>query len=945
MTDTKDIVVDAPQDFPDEPPRKDLPREPVQTPRPKTIILTVVAAVVFFALINSAASEYLGRYTPNRGYWIVHQKWSLLDNTDAVDTLLLGDSSCNQGIDPAEWTELTGERAVNLCSIGNMVTLDNVWMLERYIERHGPPKRVLVGQVYDMWHRSLNPQLLGQIPRRWGFWNDSKARPNMTFEEAVKVFASRYFPTYSQNASIKNAFRKLLSDPDSFFEQPFFMRDDGFMPWKKAYPRSVRRDGKGHLNFVRKKPFEMSVDSKRGLEALADLAEEHAIDVHVVRSPAYEVMARDARWKTYNKALSESLARWADASAHLHFHDELFTYSAQVMENADHLVTGAAIDYTRKIAKLITGAETPGDFRIKVSGDEEVLQTEALRFSADRPEASIIPSDVDARTYSPSAFTFDIPVRLERRPGDRSAVLSKWRTDTNERAFEVGVNSFQLPYLAVSSNGHWDRKTKVVFGNRSLRLGHDHLLTVTYQGSRAVALYLDGEEIGRETRGIPATIHLAQTELRVGNRAGDQPGFAFPGVVGTMEFSARPLASSTVARRARKFGAKPLEWPQLKRVTNKPGSHWFAYYDKQQFSDDMRYLLVARVDFENRSPEPSDKIKVGMVDLQNDNEWIELGVSRAWNWQQGCMLQWRPGHSGQVMWNDREDGQFVVRILDVRTRELRTLPKPIYHVAPDGKHAVGTDFARIQDTRPGYGYAGIPDPGRDDDAPEESSIYRIDLDSGEWENIITLSDIARIQGTRSSPIKGKHYFNHLQFNTAGDRFLFLHRWLPKSGRGFRTRMFTADADGTGVKLVLEDGGISHYTWRDESHILNWVHKYRGFVILNDPEGYKETVLKIEDGHQSYVPGTSKRWIVADTYPSRDDRTQTLYAYDIKADEIVVLARENAPRDYRGEWRVDFHPRVSHDGSTIAIDSAHEGLGRQQYLIDLSGTINDGASEL
>ena len=60
------------------------------------------------------------------------------------------------------------------------------------------------------------------------------------------------------------------------------------------------------------------------------------------------------------------------------------------------------------------------------------------------------------------------------------------------------------------------------------------------------------------------------------------------------------------------------------------------------------------VDFEHRSPTAEDVIKIGMVDLHDDNKWIELGESRAWGWQQGCMLQWRPGSNSEILWNDRD---------------------------------------------------------------------------------------------------------------------------------------------------------------------------------------------------------------------------------------------------------------------------------------------------
>ncbi|MEJ7618950.1 MAG: hypothetical protein WKF30_18690, partial [Pyrinomonadaceae bacterium] len=95
----------------------------------------------------------------------------------------------------------------------------------------------------------------------------------------------------------------------------------------------------------------------------------------------------------------------------------------------------------------------------------------------------------------------------------------------------------------------------------------------------------------------------------------------------------------------------------------------FGYYDKLQFDPTNRYVLGMQVDFEHRSPRPDDVIKLGMIDLQDGDRWIELGESRAWSWQQGCMLQWLPRSSTEVIWNDRAGDRFVSHVLDVNTRK------------------------------------------------------------------------------------------------------------------------------------------------------------------------------------------------------------------------------------------------------------------------------------
>ena len=360
-------------------------------------------------------------------------------------------------------------------------------------------------------------------------------------------------------------------------------------------------------------------------------------------------------------------------------------------------------------------------------------------------------------------------------------------------------------------------------------------------------------------------------------------------------------------------------------ITDGPGFHWFGYYDKFQFDPTDRYVLGMEVDFEHRSPTKDDVIKIGMVDLQDNHRWIELGETKAWCWQQGCMLQWRPGSKHEVLWNDRDGDHFVCRILNVKTREIRTLPHPIYHVSPDGKRALGTDFSRINDQRPGYGYHGSSDPYKNENAPQQSTIYAMDLDTGEREDIISLADIARVR-FNGKPSTGKLHVNHIQWSPDGKRFMFLSRMNGNRD----TIAYTANPDGTDIRLLGTKS--SHFEWRDPKHVLIWSEgAYR--LHTDDGTGKSEVVLEAVNGHNSYL--RNKDWFVTDTYPDKKSRDQVLYLYHVPSGKKVELGRFYLPEEYRGEWRCDTHPRISRDGTKIVIDSAHAGNGRQMYLIDIS----------
>ena len=381
--------------------------------------------------------------------------------------------------------------------------------------------------------------------------------------------------------------------------------------------------------------------------------------------------------------------------------------------------------------------------------------------------------------------------------------------------------------------------------------------------------------------------------------------------------------------------------PPVRQITQGPKFHWFGYYDKLEFDPSCRYVLGMEVDFEHRSPRPDDEIRVGMVDLEDGDRWIDLGSTRAWCWQQGCMLQWRPGSETEVVWNDRKGDRFVCHVLDVKSGKKRTIPHAVYSLSPDGRSAVSLDFRRVNDMRPGYGYAGLADPHADVLAPEDSGLFRVDLDSGEATLIFSVADAVKIPYPKADLSRGKNYFNHLLVSPDGKRFEFLHRWgFPKWTGG--TRMLTAAMDGSDVRIVDPNGKTSHFIWRDPNHILAWAwHPSHGhkFYLFEDKTGGKVEVVGKDvmtiNGHCTYLPGNA--WILNDTYPDKN-RNQSPYLYHVATGKRVWLGHFYLPPKYRGEWRCDTHPRFSPDGKSVVIDSPHTGQGRQLHLIDISGIV-------
>ena len=392
----------------------------------------------------------------------------------------------------------------------------------------------------------------------------------------------------------------------------------------------------------------------------------------------------------------------------------------------------------------------------------------------------------------------------------------------------------------------------------------------------------------------------------------------------------------------------PLEtYVPCRAITRGSKKHWFGYYDKREFDPSGTRVLANEIEFEGRSPKADDKIGVGYIDTAANDNWVSLGKSNAWGWQQGCMLQWVGNTGNNVLWNDREDDAFVCRMHAVDTKQTRTLSRPIYTISRDGETGLSADFRRIDNLRPGYGYDGLADPFVDIRAPSASGIWRVNLQTGDDELILSLADVTKYPWPDGScHEEAWHYFNHLLINPAGTRFVALHRYRPKFDPktlrfegGFVTRMISANLDGSDLYVLDPSGYTSHFIWKNNDELMMWTKpkgRQQGFYVFRDrtrdvrPIGHDKMPT---NGHNTYLPTPYADWVLNDTYPDKKNSRQTVYLYHVPSGKRVDLGHFPSPPAYRGEWRCDTHPRSSDDGTQVAIDSPHDN-GRQVYLLDV-----------
>ena len=543
-------------------------------------------------------------------------------------------------------------------------------------------------------------------------------------------------------------------------------------------------------------------------------------------------------------------------------------------------------------------------------------------------------------TQLPGPLTFVAEVRLQPRPAASAAIVSRWDMAASDRAFEFGIDQSQIPYLWLSPDGtHTPTAPAYSRAYQQLRVGETYEVAAVVVPGERIAMYVDGVKVHEQFDALES-INVGSAELAVGRRTGAREGF-LAGALGRVRVFDHALTDDEIASLAVSHGrcAELPGLPPITALTSGPKFHWFGYYDKFQFDPSDRFVLGMAVDFEDRPVTSDDVLELGMVDLANDNAWTTIGESRAWNWQQGCMLQWVPGSSEQVIWNDRlgegANDSFIARILNVVTLEESTLDRPIFTIAPNAEVALGIDFERYQNMTPGYGYSGITDPNFGDTAPADAGIYSIDLASGAAELIISYEQIAAIPSRVDPQGLGKHYFYALLVNPSSTRFFFYDRAVIP-GVGTYTRIFTANLDGSDVFLLDDQGNPSHIDWRDDTTIVAYSGDYVGYARFEDQVGYVENLLDYSvNGHQTFLPNSD--WMVSDTYPDTL-RFQNPFLYHVPSDEVFALGHLHSEPRYTGEDRCDNHPRHSRDGRKIVVDSPHGG-GRQMYMIDIGAILD------
>jgi len=373
---------------------------------------------------------------------------------------------------------------------------------------------------------------------------------------------------------------------------------------------------------------------------------------------------------------------------------------------------------------------------------------------------------------------------------------------------------------------------------------------------------------------------------------------------------------------------------KIQRLNPNDGNHYYyGYYDNPAFNKDDKKHLCNKVKFWDRFPTCNDICEMGVFDLETGS-WKKYAETRAFNFQQGCMLHWNPLNPGEeIIYNVRDGNEYRCIVHNIKTSEKKILPAAIFNVSRDGKWGLAINMNRIYDFRPGYGYSDVRDKWYDIPQPKDDGIHVVNMQTGAIDFIINYEEIGRLFSIKPDE---KIVINHITFSPDNNRLLFLVRTFPLNGKPWLTGLGTIDREGKNFHLMNPMSMASHYHWKDENHLLIWanIKNETGMHLVTDqsdesflldPDFFKKDI------HCIYSPDL--KYILGDGYPDMEGYRQ-IFLYKPENKKGMTLLSVKSDPIASGDIRSDLHNRWSRVGKIISFDSTHEGF-RGLYTADLS----------
>jgi hypothetical protein len=333
-------------------------------PSRRSLIVTLLVFLAGVIGLNVAAARItVPSERWNRGEFIVASKWKLaLETTAGADVLILGDSTCLVSVDPD--SAATGRsRALNLCTVGDVLPLADTYLLENYLANADrPPSAVVVMHAYDIYSRQLsldNFLLMPLSPLEAA--QRAAALPGFRSQDRVmfplRAGFHKLLPMFGRRAQLKSELG--LTPRRDTRHVPITAR--GFMPTVKTSATEVEDDAAGHIRGARQDPdYHVSTYGDYALRGITSLAERDRFTVYLVQSPLYRELAADAAFAAvYRQYLAQLVALGRRSPCVVSLLDQPWLFGANEMQNADHILPEHVAGFTARLLGTVDAAPRP----------------------------------------------------------------------------------------------------------------------------------------------------------------------------------------------------------------------------------------------------------------------------------------------------------------------------------------------------------------------------------------------------------------------------------------------------------------------------------------------------------------------------------------------------------------------------------------------------------
>ena len=370
---------------------------------------------------------------------------------------------------------------------------------------------------------------------------------------------------------------------------------------------------------------------------------------------------------------------------------------------------------------------------------------------------------------------------------------------------------------------------------------------------------------------------------------------------------------------------------KISEVDDTDLSSFFGYYDKSPENVSGDKVIYHRTKYDTKKI-PSKEYPVQIVFKCLKTNIIEVvDQTYAYNWQQGSKLMWLGENKFIYNIYDKNLNKYQSKIYDTALKTYQVLNLPIYDCYKD-KTAYCINYSRLMHLRPDYGYRNIM-PDIDYSNYENDGISTLSISKNTFSLLISLKLLIDLDHVPSM-IQAKHKVNHLMVCPNGSKFMFMHRWVSKTGKRY-DRLLVADADGGNIKIVSDNDMVSHCSWENNESIIGYLRHndkdgfYKININNNEVKYLSKKLNGLGDGH----PTIANNKIIFDSYPDRS-RMKKLFLFDVRKNKLEKIAEFYEALSYYNETRCDLHPRFNSNQSKIYIDSVHHNK-RKFYKIDLS----------